>query len=558
MRRDLTRLSSEPHDVLVVGGGIYGACAAWEAARRGLQVALIEAGDFNQRTSSNSLRTLHGGLRHLQRLDWGHMRESVRERREWLRLAPELTRPMRFVLPTSPHGLKRPQILRAALWVNDLLSADGNEGLSGPQQLPRGAILTATELQRLFPGLPVTGCNGAAAWYDGVCLNTERLQLAVIAEAVACGARVANYVRALKPAIEGLKVCGARVRDELTGIELDLRANVVINAAGPWVEEWLGSAAKEAPLFRASKAFNLLVRQLPFSDALGLTAAKGTYFLIPWNGYTLVGTRHLRCDHGTRSTEITRDEVLEFLADINPLLGEHRLNAKEVHGVLRGLLPESARGRGPGVVLERAARIVDHTGQGLKGLFSVVGVRWTTARAVGERAAQLACRALGRVETPQRQRALKTADPKLPPDGDLTRIVPDQPVLFAHVTHAVRHEMAMRLSDVIRRRTSLYLSRALDRSALAACASVMARELRWSRREISTEIEAAEAELAIFRGPLGGSNASSRRSTARCDHRASVAAADVPEVPQKAAESGAADAPDGPGQPATLPVDLRS
>ena len=500
MRRDLTRLSSEPHDVLVVGGGIHGACAAWEAARRGLQVALIEAGDFNQSTSSNSLRTLHGGLRHLQRLDWVHMRESVRERREWLRLAPELTTPMRFVLPTSARGLKRPQILRAALWANDLLSADRNDGLPAPRQLPRGAMLPAREFQRLFPGIPTADYNGAAAWYDGVCLNTERLQLAVVAEAVACGARVANYVRALQPAIQGSKICGARVRDELTGIELDLRANVVINTAGPGVDEWLGS--RGGPLFRASKAFNLLVRQLPFSDALGLAADKGTYFLIPWNGYTLVGTRHLRCDPGTRSFAITRDEVLDFLAEINPLLGEHRLNARDVQGVLGGLLPESARGRGPEVALERAARIVDHTAQGLKGLFSVVGVKWTTARAVGERAAQLACRSLGRVEAPQRRRALETADPRLPPDGDLTRIVPDQPVLFAHVTHAVRHEMAMRLSDVIRRRTSLYLSTALDRSALTSCASVMARELRWSRRETSAEIDAVEAEIAVFKGPL--------------------------------------------------------
>jgi glycerol-3-phosphate dehydrogenase len=132
----------------------------------------------------------------------------------------------------------------------------------------------------------------------------------------------------------------------------------------------------------------------------------------------------------------------------------------------------------------------------------MIGVKWTTARAVGERAAQLACRALGRVETPERPRALNTADPQLPPDADLTRIVPDRPVLLGHVTLAVRHQMAMRLPDVIRRRTSLYLSRALDRAALTSCASVMARELRWSRREMGAEIDAAEADLASFRNPL--------------------------------------------------------
>src|SRR5437868_11876406 len=105
MRRDLARLTAERYDAIVVGGGIHGACAAWEAARRGLKVALIEAGDFGQGTSSNSLRTLHGGLRHLQRMDFARMRESIRARREWLQLAPHLTRPMRFLLPTSGHGV---------------------------------------------------------------------------------------------------------------------------------------------------------------------------------------------------------------------------------------------------------------------------------------------------------------------------------------------------------------------------------------------------------------------------------------------------------------------
>src|SRR5215469_11897235 len=95
MRREVTRFGTEIYDVLVVGGGIHGACAAWEAARRGLKVALIEAGDFNAATSANSLRTLHGGLRHLQRFDFQQMRVSIRQRREWLRLAPELTRPLR-------------------------------------------------------------------------------------------------------------------------------------------------------------------------------------------------------------------------------------------------------------------------------------------------------------------------------------------------------------------------------------------------------------------------------------------------------------------------------
>lgn len=511
MRRDLASLSAAAYDVVVVGGGIHGACAAWEVARRKLTVALVEAGDFNQATSANSLRTLHGGLRHLQRLDFVHMRESIRERREWLRLAPGLTRPLRFVLPAG-RGTKSRTVLGAALRLNDLVSADRNNGVGTEHRLPGGAMLGRREFESLFPGLSVTGCTGAAAWYDGVCLDTERLQLAVVAAAAASGARVANYLRALRPLTDGHNVRGVRVRDELGGREMELHAQLVINATGPWVQEWPQDPARHPAsqtTFRPSKAFNLLVRALPFTDALGLSTPSGTYFIMPWNGYSLIGTRHLCCDPAERTAQIKGSEVLEFLAELNPLLGTHRLTAHDIRGVFSGLLPEAQDAHGPHVSLERAPRIVEHTEPGLRGLLSIVGVKWTTARAVGERAARTACRRLGR---PDQQlagpRALTTASP-VATRTDATaladRVVPDLPVMFWQIVHAVRHEMAVRLSDVVRRRTPLYLSAALERSVLAACAEVMARELRWTQRETEAEINAAEAELAAFRGPLQSS-----------------------------------------------------
>ena len=495
MRRDLTPLGAEVHDVVVVGGGIHGACAAWEAARRGLKVALIEAGDFNSATSANSLRTLHGGLRHLQRLDFRQMRISIRQRREWLRLAPELTRPLRFVLPLEGRGTRRPGVLRTALWLNDLISADRNQAVRQDHHLPDGSILTRNEFEALFPGLSVGDCGAAASWYDGICLDTERLQLAVVAAAVACGARVANYVRALWPLRERGKIYGVHATDELTGVGMALRAPVVINAAGPAIEEWLPRA--RAPLFKASKAFNLLVRKFPFHDALGLRVGSSTVFVVPWNGYSMVGTRHL---HGDRP-KVSREDVFAFVADLNPVLG---LTIDDVYGVFSGLLPE-ASSDGPDVALERAPRIIDHKSQGLRGLYSLVGVKWTTALSVGERAAKRACQQLGKSKRPVRERALDTSGAAARPGGDpalAARVVPDLPVLFGQIVHAVREEMAVHLWDVVRRRTPLYLSRALDHSVLANCASVMARELRWNPRMTAAEIDMTEMELVAFKGPL--------------------------------------------------------
>ena len=544
MLRNITRLPLASYDLLVVGGGIYGASAAWEGVLRGFRVALIEAGDFGGATSGNSLRTLHGGLRHLQRLDLKRMRESIRERREWLRLAPHLARPLRFILPTHGQGVRGPLLMRTALWINDVVSADRNRGVRPDRRLPPGAVLGEAEARAALPGVELADCNGAAAWHDAVCLDTERLLISVISAAADAGAHVANYVRATGLLARHSRIRGVHARDELSGREMELRARFVINAAGPWVEDWLpaGAGRPKAPMFRASRAFNLLTRPLPFADGVGLTVrAHGrtdtTYFILPWNGYSLIGTRHLRCDPSTRSPGILREEVLEFVNDLNTVLGQHRLTASDVYGVFAGLLPEEGDNSGDEVALERDPQVIDHEPAGLRGLLSLVGVKWTIAPAVAAHAVRMACRQLGLAEeivkhprklapkassvfaapqgVPPLDRAvmahleqcygaahrhvlaLAAAEPALG-----ARVVADLPVVLAQVAYAARAEMAVRLADVVMRRTPLYLSRALDRPALTACAATLARELRWSTKETGAQVDEAARELAAFRGPL--------------------------------------------------------
>ncbi|HEY2037823.1 MAG TPA: FAD-dependent oxidoreductase [Steroidobacteraceae bacterium] len=543
MLRNIARLATTRYDLVVVGGGIYGACAAWEGALRGLRVALIEAADFGGATSSNSLRTFHGGLRHLQRLDLKRMRESVRERREWLRLAPHLARPLRFILPTRGQGLRGPLVMRAALSINDLISADRNRGVREDRRLPRGQLLSEPAARAALAGLELEGCNGAAAWHDAVCSNTERLLLSVITAAADAGAHVVNYVRATGLLAHSSRIRGVHARDELSGREIDLRARFVINAAGPWVEDWLpaGAGRPDAPMFRASCAFNLLTRPLPFPDGVGLTVrARGhdaTYFILPWNGHSLIGTRHLRCDPSTRTRDIMREEVLAFVSDLNTVLGRHRLTGNDVRGVFSGLLPEEDGHSGTEVALERDPQVIDHEPAGLRGLVSVVGVKWTIAPAVAAQAVRIACRQLGAdEEASRRPRKLAPmtsaffAGPRAIPSLDRTllahleqcygaahrhvlaliaaepalaaQVVPDLPVILAQVAYAARAEMAVCLADVVLRRTQLYLSLALDRQALTACAATLARELRWSTKETGAQVDEAARQLATFRGPL--------------------------------------------------------
>jgi len=522
MRRDPARMSVAEYDVLVVGGGIYGACVAWEAALAGLKVALIEAGDFGHGTSSNSLRTLHGGLRHLQRLDFTRMRESIRARREWLRLAPHLARPMRFALPTFGHGLRGPEVMRAALRINDLISFDRNRDVQTARRLPPGRVWGEQIARVVFSGTDIPGCNGAAIWYDAVCSNTERLLISVVSAAAGAGAVVANYVRATELLLTQGVVSGVRARDELTGEERVIRAGAVVNATGPCVSDWISRADSgaprdergSAPLFHPSKAFNLLTRPLPFQEGIGLSVpafgSRQTYFVIPWNGRSLIGTRHLPCASTARSADISRAEIHHFLADLNQVLGRYRLSATDVLGVFAGLLPQSPTRSGDpaGSVEVQLQREPTITAHGEQGLFSVVGVKWTTSLQVAERAVKLVASYLGR--------AMQRGPRRLLPDdaGSLLAlikenaaladpIVPELPVMQTQIVHAIREEMAVELADVVMRRTALYLSDALDVSALETCASIAARELRWEPLERTNQIERTARLLRRFRDPTG-------------------------------------------------------
>ena len=528
MSRDLSPLTGTNFDVLVVGGGIHGACTAWEAARLGLRVALIERGDFGAGTSCNSLRTLHGGLRYLQHLDFARMRQSIYERREWLRLAPHLTQPMRFVLPTRGLGLKGPYALRAALLVNDLVSADRNHGVPPRNHLPRGEILSAVRTQTLLAGTQVTGINGGAAWYDGVCTNTERLLWEVVAAAVTAGALAFNYVEADELLLNAGRVSGVRATDRLGAQSLTVRAAIVVNAAGPWVDEWLPTRSGLEPMFHASYGFNLLTRPFAFPDAIGFAVPRGsraqdtvldqgtnTYFILPWNGQALIGTRHLRCAHANRGTRVPPGEIAHFLAELNVMLGEHRLRGEDIRGVFSGLLPEVRDSQGTAVVLDKSARVLDHgPSQGVHGLLSVLGVKWTTARWMGERAALRAAALLRGSRALPTKRSLP-AIRTLPPlradwmhaiqrqNPALTHpLVEDLSISGAQIVYAARHEMAVQLSDAARRRQPLYLSAHLDLTTLRRVAQLMAPQRQWSASQIQAQAESALHELQDFRGSL--------------------------------------------------------
>jgi glycerol-3-phosphate dehydrogenase len=553
MKRNVRKMPDQAFDLLVVGGGIYGLCTAWEAALRGLSVGLVERGDFGAGTTANSLRTIHGGLRYLQHADLRRMRQSIRERRHWLRVAPGLVKPQSFALPTSGRGMKSPAVFRLALQLNDAVSLDRDEGVAPSHVLPAGRVVDDDQGRRMFDGLKLPQViNGAAVWYDAICLSSERLSIEVAHAACELGARLVNYAEALSIEQRDGPVHSVRVRDRLRNEEHVLRARAVINATGPDVDAWLArfAPAKDS-LFRPSKAFNLLTRRFPFSGAIGVSVPRGardpdavfdrganTFFIMPWKGHALIGTRHLRCESGAATT-VTASEVRDFVDDLNVILGKSRLAYGDVVGVYSGVLPEKANVRGSDVVLEKRASVVDHGARGgPRGLYSIVGVKWTTSRLVAAQAVERVCRHLGHPGKVAARHVLPgavgaTSVPgipthPLPCDAESfehiralyghraaavlalavtdpllsERLVPACPVIGAQVAYAARHEMAMELSDVVLRRTELSFAEGLDEAALRAAARLMGRELGWGQPAIDAQTGRALAQLGRFRMPL--------------------------------------------------------
>lgn len=380
--RDVSGAAAREFDIAIIGGGIYGVSLLRQAARRGLSACLCEARDFGGATSWNSLRILHGGLRYLQTLNLGRFQESTRARRRIAQRFPKLVQPLRCVMPLYGQGLKRPSILRIGMAVSDFLDQHRNTGLPERVHLPDGCMLDADSTRRAFPNVRTEGLRGAACWSDYFMLSSERVLIEQLHEACGHGAMALNYTEAVDLATHGNAVRGLQLRDRLSGEAYTLKAKQVVNCTGPRVREFARGRGGDAErLFRPSLAFNLLLDlALPGDSAWAVSAPEAgspVLFLLPRSGAVLAGTLHLARDEDTVEARPTPAEIQHFLDLLNAAVPGLGAAPDRVRRVFAGLLPAS-RAASP----ELASREVlfDHGALGgVQGLYSVSGVKYTTA-----------------------------------------------------------------------------------------------------------------------------------------------------------------------------------
>ncbi|MHB8296075.1 MAG: glycerol-3-phosphate dehydrogenase/oxidase, partial [Acidimicrobiales bacterium] len=331
-REAMARLSDEMFDIVVVGGGITGTGAALDAATRGLNVALIEARDFAAGTSSRSSKLIHGGLRYLEMLDFGLVREALAERHLLLtRIAPHLVRPVPFLYPLR-HPVWERLYVGAGLALYDVMG--------GKQVVPRHRHLTRSQALALAPGLRRDALIGAVQYYDAQ-TDDARYTLAVARTAARHGAVVARSVRATGFLRAGTRVTGVRAVDQETGQELEVAARQVLNATGVWTDETQGMGEIRGRLHvRASKGVHLVVPRdrIACDTGLILRTDKSVLFVIPWEHHWIIGTTDTDWELGKAHPAANRTDIEYLLDHVNTILSTP-ITHQDVEGVYAGLRP---------------------------------------------------------------------------------------------------------------------------------------------------------------------------------------------------------------------------
>jgi glycerol-3-phosphate dehydrogenase len=487
MRRDLSQLSEATFDLLVVGAGIHGACIAWDATLRGLRVALIDRDDFGAGTSANSLGIVHGGLRYLARGDIPRAWESIVERTALLRIAPDLVTLLPVLVPTTGRGPRGRTAHRAALMLNDLVSLARNRGLSGATRIPAGRVLSRRACIDLVPGLEsVANLTGGALWYDGRLLHPERLTLSFVRSAALRGAAVANYLRMDRVNLQAGRVKGVDVTDGLSGKEFTIQARMVIIAAGPSTGELVAGAIGGGGRHGTSQALavNVVLKRRLAETGIGVQAQSSRQqdpvcggrrflFLAPQGRASALGTWYA-VDQGGDPHELARTGARILVGEWNAACPGIPIERGDILRCQWGRLPlKAGLEAGRADALAERPRVRDHRGEGAHGLISVEGMKYTTARRVARQAIDLAFRSLGR-PSPR----CRTGEVPLDTGGSPSDI-----------SRAVREEMAIRLTDVIFRRTDLGLAPGPDRASTVAAAQRAGAELGWDARRQESEVE---------------------------------------------------------------------
>jgi glycerol-3-phosphate dehydrogenase len=478
MNRDLLALSGQYFDVLVVGGGIFGAAVARDAALRGLRVALIEKSDFASGTSSRSSKLIHGGFRYLQQRDFRLVFEACRERHILQRTAPHLVRPLPFLFPIYDGGDISLTKLRLGMTLYDWLALRRNVG-------PHRTLSVERTLMN-EPSLSRKGLRGAVSFFD--CQEDDaRFCIDHILHAAELGASCINYCTLTGLITREDRIVAARVRDEVGSCTFEISARVFVNAAGPWVEQVCGLTPFDASAARLSpaKGVHLIVPRLTRQHAIAFQARSDhrVLFVIPWGDHSLLGTTDTDFDGDPARARVEQADVDYLLAEARALFPDAALSESDVITTTVGVRSVAASALASPSARSREHRVV-RTG---RNLLSIIGGKYTTHRVIAEQTVGAAYGLLNVAAPPCRTAEVLVPNRRPAAAGERISKAPE--VHASDIVHACQQEMVVTLEDVMRRRTPLALSRAGGPEVASTVAHLMTPMMNWSPDEERSQFE---------------------------------------------------------------------